>query len=436
MTGEINALMILAFMVLVNGLFSMSEMAVVSSRKQRLKAKADEGHASYRAVLELAESPTSFLSTIQIGITLIGILAGAYGEETVADSLTVFFSGIPWAARYSHLIGSGIVVVSITFVTILLGELIPKRIALAGPERIASLVVYPMRVITLLFLPLARPLTAVTNMFMSLLGRGLDRKGEPPITGEEFKVMIQEGEAFGLFKRQQAEMVESVMDLHDDRIASIMSPRPEIRYVEITEPARKIRERIIEYGDFAYLPVCRNGLDTIVGVIKTRNVLRTIISGEYRSITRHIQKPVFAPESISPLKLLELLKSEKSHVAFVIDEYGVLTGMATMHDIIEEIVGEVPEAQEDEIRKIVPRKDGSFLVEGMLSAEDFTEHFGLDITGSGTYNTLAGFIIEKLGHIPKTGERLQFGGHTFEVVDLDGNRIDKVLVKKRPSPTS
>lgn len=430
MSNELFAILVIFSMVLLNGLFSMAEMAVVSSRKLRLKAKADEGRASYRAVLALVESPTSFLSTIQIGITLIGILAGAYGEETIAESLRAYFVTVPAIARYGDFLSTAILVVSITFITILLGELIPKRIALGRPERIASIIVYPMKMVSIILMPLVRLFTVITNVIMNLLGSKSVRKEDPPVTEEEIKVLIKEGEAFGLIKKQQAEMVEGVFDLHGNRIASIMTPRPDIKYIEITEAAKKIRERIIEFGDYPYLPVCRNGLDHVIGVIKTRDVLRKIVRGEYRSLARHIEKPMYAPESISPLKLLELFKANKSHIAFAIDEYGGVTGIVTLHDVIEEIVGDVPEVPEEESRKITRRRDGSFLVDGMISVDDFMEHFNLDISGDGAYNTLAGFIMEHAGRIPKTGETLRHGGHSFEVVDMDGNRIDKVLVKK------
>ncbi len=430
MSNEAVAIIIIFFMIMLNGLFSMSEMAVVSSRKQRLKTKADEGHASYRAVLGLVESPTAFLSTIQIGITLIGILAGAYGEETIAESLRVYFQFVPVIANYSNALSTGIVVIAITFITILFGELIPKRIALGRPERIASLIVYPMKVLSIIFMPLVRLFTVITNFAMNFMGSKTVNREEPPITKEEIRLLIKEGEAFGLIKKQQVEMFEGVIDLHGNRIASIMTPRPDIKYVEITETAKKIKERIIELGDYPYLPVCRNGLDHIDGVIKTRDVLRKIIKGEYKSLTRFIGKPMYAPESISPLKVLELFKINKSHIAFVIDEYGGVTGLVTLHDVIEEIVGEVPEVSEEENPKITRRKDGSHLVDGMISVDDFMEHFKFDIAGAGTHNTLAGFIIEQIGRIPKTGETLNYRDYSFEIVDMDGNRIDKVLVKR------
>ena len=245
-----------------------------------------------------------------------------------------------------------------------------------------------------------------------------------------FKVLIKEGEAFGLIKKQQVEMVEGVIDLHGNRIGSIMSPRPDIKYIEITETEKKIKERIIELGDYPYLPVCRNGLDHIVGVVKTRNVLKKIIRGEYKSLTRFIEKPMYAPESISPLKLLELFKSHKSHIAFVIDEYGGVTGLVTLHDVIEEIVGEVPEFSEEGNPRITKRKDGSHLVDGMISVDDFRDYFKFDISGEGRFNTLAGFIMEHAGRIPKVGDILKQGGCVYEIVDMDGNRIDKVLVKR------
>jgi len=429
MLHEITAGIIIFSLILVNGFFSMSEMAVISSRKQRLKAKAEEGHAAYGAVVALTESPTAFLSTIQIGITLIGILAGAYGEETIAVRLKSSFNTMPMLAAYSDVLSTGIVVVSITFMSILFGELIPKRVALGSPERIASLIVYPMKILSIIFMPLVRLFTMITNIIISLTRMAGAGNDNPPVTGEELKVLIKEGEAFGLIKKHQAEMAEGVFELHENRIVSIMSPRPDIKYIEITDPAKKIKEKIVEYGDYPYLPVCRNGLDTIVGVIKTRDILKTILLGEFKSINRHMEKPLYAPESISPLKVLELFKSNKSHIAFVIDEYGGISGLVTLHDVVGEIVGDIPEASEQENPRITRRGDGSFLVDGMIAVDEFQEYFGLDISEDGGYNTLAGYIIEMLGRIPKVGEVLKSGGYSFEIVDLDGNRIDNVIVR-------
>ncbi len=430
MSHEITAMIVLAMMIALNGFFSLSEMAVVSSRRQRLKAKADMGHASYRAVLNLSDNPTAFLSTIQIGITLIGILAGAYGEETIAGSLRYSLSGNPWFAGYANILSTGIVVVTITFVTILFGELIPKRFALGHPERIASLIVFPMKFISLIFLPLVRFMTVITNFIMDIMQKRDGGGSEPPVTEEEIKVLIKEGESFGLFKKQQTEMVEGVIGLQEYKITSIMRPRPEIACLELGRSSKKMKDAIIKNSHYSYLPVCENGLDHIVGVLKTRDALSKIINGKFVSIKQLIEKPLYAPESVSPLKLLELFKSHKTHIAFVLDEYGGVMGLVTLHDVVEEIVGEVPEESDGEDRKIIRRKDGTFLVDGMISLDDFSGHFPIEVPENCIYNTLAGFVMGRLGRVPRTGDIIESGDYSFEIVDMDGNRIDKILLKK------
>jgi putative hemolysin len=427
MTPVLAAVIVIILMIMLNAFFSMSEMAVVSSRKSKLKVMAEEGHQSYGAALKLAENPSSFLSTIQTGITLIGILAGAYGEATISEHLRIWLAEYSFAAEYSEVISIGSVVICITFVSIIFGELIPKRIALYRPEKIAAGVSYPIKAVSMLLLPFSKILTGLTDLLMNIIP--LKKTEDLMISEEEIKLLLREGEELGQIKKQHGEMVEAALDIHDTKLPMIMQPRPEIRYIEITESPKKIKDRIIEFGDYSYLPVCRNGLDNIVGFVKTREVLRKILRGEFKTINKHIEKPLYVPEGMGPIKLLEQFKQNRTHIAFVVDEYGGIMGLVTLSDITEEIVGKTPASRDDADDEIVKRKDGSFLVDGIISIEDFRERFPLEDSG-GDYNTLAGFIMDYLCRIPKTGESFEYGGFLFEIIDMDGNRIDKVLIKK------
>ncbi len=427
MTPILAAVIVIVLMIALNGFFSMSEMAVVSSRKSKLKLKAEDGHQSYIAALKLAENPSPFLSTIQTGITLVGVLAGAYGQATIAEQLQLRLAEYPAVVEYSEALSIGVVVICITFVSIIFGELIPKRIALYSPEKIAAGVSYPIKAVSLLLLPFSRILTRVTDLLVSVFPFKMIR--EKPESEEEIKLLLREGEELGQIKKQHGEVVEAALDIHDTRLPLIMKPRPEIRYIEITESPKKIRDRIVEYGSYAYLPVCRNGLDNIVGFIKTREVLMKILRGEFKTINKHIVKPLYVPEGMSPIKLLEQFKLNRTHIAFVVDEYGGIMGLVTLSDITEEIVGKTPASPDDADEEIVQRKDGSFLVDGIISIDDFRERFKLADSG-GDYNTLAGFIMDHLCRIPRTGESFSYDGLHFEIVDMDGNRIDKVLVRK------
>ncbi len=428
MITTFTAVVIIFVMVLFNGFFSMSEMAVVSSRKSRLKIKAESGHPGYRAALETARDPNNFLSSIQIGITLIGILAGAFGEATVSENMERYFMTVPLVKDYSKIISIGIVVIATTSLSIILGELVPKRVALSNPERIASVLIFPVRIISLLLLPLSKFFTSVTDFFMYILP--FKPAVEAPVSEEEIRGMIREGEEFGLFRKEQRDMVESIFELHETRLSLIMTARPDIVYLEIGESIKRIKELIIGNSDYIYLPVCRNGIDNVIGVVKTSRVLKKILKGDLKTINSYIEKPLFVPSGMSPIKVLELFKSGKTRIAFIIDEYGGVMGLITLEDIIEEIVGKVPFLQRSGEPEIIRRKDGTYLVDGLFPVDEFFDKFPTAGGGAHECNTLAGFIINISGHIPVTGEIVKFSDLSFEIIDMDGNRIDKVLVKK------
>ncbi|HQO40513.1 MAG TPA: hemolysin family protein [Spirochaetota bacterium] len=428
MLTTFTAVVIIFIMIIFNGFFSMSEMAVVSSRRSRLRGKADNGHPGYKAVLDTARDPGSFLSGIQIGITLIGILAGAFGEATVSDNIESYFINIPLIGNYAKIISVGIVVIAVTTFSIILGELVPKRIALTNPERIASVLIYPVRTISWMLLPLVKLFTAITDLFMYILP--FKPAVEPPVSEEEIKSMIREGEEFGLFRREQRDMVEAIFELHETRLSLIMTARPDIVFIEIKDSLKKVREIITANSEYLYLPVCRNGIDNVIGVVKISRVLRQILKGDLKTINSHIEKPLFVPSGTSPLRVLELFKSGRTRIAFIIDEYGGVMGLVTLEDIIEEIVGKVPFLHRTGEPEIIRRKDGSFLVDGLIPIDEFFEKFPAAAEGVHDYNTLAGFLINKTGHIPATGDIIRYRSLSFEIVDMEGNRIDKVIIKK------
>ena len=403
-------------------------MAVVSSRRSRLKMKAESGHPGYKAVLETARDPNSFLSSIQIGITLIGILAGAFGEATVSENMEQYLMTVPLLVNYAEIISIGIVVIATTSLSIILGELVPKRIALSNPELIASVLIFPVKIVTYVLMPLSRFFTYVTDLFMHILP--FKPAVESPVSEEEIRGMIREGEESGLFRKEQRNMVESIFELHETRLSLIMTARPDVVFLEIGDSIKKIRDTIIVNSDYLYLPVCRNGLDNVIGVVKTSRVLKKILKGELKAVNPYIEKPLFVPSGMSPIKVLELFKSGKTRIAFIIDEYGGVMGLVTLEDIIEEIVGKVPFLQRTGEPEIIRRKDGTFLVDGLIPIDEFFEKFPSAAEENHEYNTLAGFIINKTGHLPATGDIVRFRDLSFEIVDMDGNRIDKVLLKK------
>ena len=424
-----TAVIIIFVMVLFNGFFSMSEMAVVSSRKSKLKVKAEGGHRGYRAALDTARDPNDFLSSIQTGITLIGILAGAFGEATLSGNMESYFMTVPFLSDYSDIISIGIVVIVTTSLSIILGELVPKRIALTSPERIASFLIFPVRAISYILRPLSKLFTAVTDLFMKLIP--FKPAVEPPVSEEEIRSMIREGEELGLFRKEQRSMVDSIFELHQTRLSLIMTARPDIVFIEIGDSIKKVKDVVTEHSNFIYIPVCRNGIDNVVGVIKTGRVLKKILKGDLKTINSYIEKPLFVPSGMSPIKVLELFKSGKTRIAFIIDEYGGVMGLVTLEDIIEEIVGKIPFVRRSSAPEIIRRRDGSCLVSGLIAIDDFFENFPSVKEDGKDCNTLAGFIINKAGHIPSTGEVVDINRLSFEVVEKNGNRIDRLLVKKK-----
>jgi putative hemolysin len=421
-------ILIIFLLVLLNGVFALSEMSVVSSRKARLQQRANDGDVGAFNALQLTENPNNFLSTIQIGITLIGILSGAVGGVGISELLASWIDDIELLAPYASTIAIVIVVLVITFLTLILGELVPKRLALHSPERIASIIAAPMSVLSRIFSPIVRLLGFTTDLVLRLLG--VKPNIEPPITEEEIQVLIDQGTQAGVFEESEQDMVQGIFSLNDRRIFSLLTPRSEIAWLDINDTPEEIRQKI-EESPYSRFPVCEDSLDTIVGIIEARDLLLESLHGTPLQLKRNLQKPVYIPETALASRVLELFKREDAELLLVVDEFGSVQGLVTMFDIIEEIVGDI-----DTPPQATQRQDGSWLLDGMLEVEDFKEIFNLrHLPDEDEYETLSGFVMLNLGRVPAAADRFEWNGLSFEVMDMDGKRVDKILVTIVPKAT-
>ncbi|NDJ18760.1 hemolysin family protein [Myxacorys almedinensis] len=426
----ITDLSIILLLTLVNALFVMSELAVVSARKVRLQQLANQGDKKAEAALKLAEEPNNFLATVQIGITLIGIASGAFGEQALSTRLQPFFAGIPTLRPYSQAIAFGIAVLSITYLTLIVGELVPKRIALNAPERIASWAALPMALMAKAAAPLVYLLSSSTNLAVRLLG--LRPSDDPQVTEEEIRVMIEQGTEAGMFEQAEEDIMKRVFRLGDRRISSLMTPRLDIVWLDLEDSFEENRRCMME-SSHAKFPVCHGGLDNLLGVVHVYDLLVKTMSGQEIDLTTSLQQPVFVPESTRALKVLELFKQTGTQIAFVVDEYGVIQGLVTLTDVLQAIVGDIPSVEELAEPQAVQREDGSWLLDGMLPIYQFKELLDIEekeLPGEqrGSYQTLGGFVVMHLGRIPKAADYFEWDLLRFEVMDMDGNRVDKVLV--------
>lgn len=428
MSAIIVELTFILLLIVANSIFSGSEIAIVSARKARLEQLAIRGSPKAQIALALANSPNHFLSTVQIGITLIGILSGAVAGATLAERLATVFEGIPLLQLYSEGISVGIVVSLITFLSLVIGELVPKRIALNSPERIACLVAKPMQRLSRLTAPLVYLLTTSTDLLIRILG--IKASDEPAVTEEEIRVLIRQGTQMGVIEESEHEMVERVFRLGDRSVKSLMTPRTEIAWLDIESSLAENLQEIIDSG-YSRFPVGRGSLDQCVGLIRGNNLLAARLTSEDVDLEALMQQPLYVAESTRALSLLEQFKQTGIHVALVIDEYGGIEGLVTLTDVVEAILGELTSAEDLDEPMAVLREDGSWLLSGLLSIDDFRDLFDdleLPETQSKDYHTLGGFIIYSLMHIPRVGEHFEWGGLRLEVVDMDGARVDKVLV--------
>ena len=428
MTPLIEILIIL-MLIVINGIFAMGEIVIVSSRKTRLQQWANEGNLKAQAALKLSQEPTLFLSTTQAGITLIGIMVGALGEATLAGHLAKRLAEIRVIAPYSSLISMAIVVVCITYVSLIVGELVPKRLGQYSPELLASAMARPMRIFSVIASPLIKILTISTDSLLwSLSLVGVRQPKEPPISEEEIKVMIEQGTQAGAFEETEQGIIERVFRLNDQHVARLMVPRARIVWLDVSDTPEGLQSVLLD-NNFTRFPVCSEGLDKILGVVHVKDLLGSPVGDLPADIKRRMRPAIFIPKQMRALKVLELFKQSGMYLGIVIDEYGGIIGLVSLNDILQAIIGNISPLDNPEDPQVTQQEDGSWLMDGMLPIERFKDIAGIEkLPDEEKYQTLGGFIMTYTGSVPSTGDRFEWDRLRITVVDMDGNRIDKVLV--------
>ncbi|HET7118663.1 MAG TPA: hemolysin family protein, partial [Hanamia sp.] len=417
-------LIILFFLILINAFIVMCEMALVSAKKNRLEAGATKGDKSSKIALELKENPEIFLSTTQIYITLISILTGVYSGERFSIYLQPYLEKIDFLKPYAGTVATVIIVIIVTFLSILFGELVPKRIALMNPEGIAKGIARLIKWLSTISYPLVWLLSSISNGIFKLFN--VKPNADNQVTEEEIKAMINEGSELGTIEEEEKDIIERVFHLGDRNITSLMTHRTDIVWFDVNEEQSSVKEKIKEFQHSVY-PICNETIDDIEGIVYVKDMY---LKPDF-SLKELMRKALFIPENNSAYQVLEKIKRTKIHYAFIVDEYGSLLGMITVKDILNAIVGEMPEEEDDEY-EIIERNDGSYLIDGQIQFYDFLTKFDKTIwinEGENEFDTLAGFILHELKRIPTTGDKFEWRGFEFEIVDMDGQRIDKVLVK-------
>lgn len=421
------AFLILLALILMNGVFALAEIAMVSARQVRLQQHAEAGRRGASAALELSRTPARFLSTIQIGITLVGVLSGAFGEATLAAPLEAFFEQVPWLAAYARLISVFLVVVGTTYLSLVLGELAPKQIALTNPERFASLLAPSMTTLSRLAAPLVTLLSKSANAVLRLLR--VRPSDEPAITEEEIRVMLTQGLQSGVVAPIEEQIASQAFWLGDQRISALATPRPDILWLDPSDSVQEIVETI-RSASFSQYPVADGSLDNLLGIVDASDLLSRCMGGEPLDLRVLVKPAVLVPETLRAYQLLERFKESRTQFALTLDEYGGVQGLVTALDLLESLVGELPEADDLEDPDIVRRDDGSYLLDGLLGIDRFKNLFEikeLPEEQPADYETISGLLMTVLGRIPRTGDKLELPAVILEVIDMDGNRVDKVL---------
>lgn len=426
---EINlttGLVAIAILIVFNGVLAMAETALLSARKARLQNENNKGDLRAGIVLKLTENPNQFLSVIQIGITSIDLLIGALTGATLGVWIDNRLSAYPTLAPYSGIIGLLVGVLPVTYLSLVLGELVPKRLALRDPEEVSSVVARPMMFFSKIFSPIVKLLSVSTEFILRVLGVKVSE--EPPVTEEEIQLLIDQGTQAGVFEESEHDMVEGVFSLDDQRVYSLMTPRTNIIYLDINDSMEEIRQKIGE-TEISRFPVRQGTLDTILGIVKARDLLVKSLSGEPIRLKDMLKPAFFIPETMFASRALEVFKEKGTELLLVIDEFGGLQGLLTINDILEEIVGQM----EHEEPQATQRQDGSWLLDGMLEVDEFKEIFKVTaLPHEDEYETLSGFVMMSLGRVPQAADHFEWHGLRFEVIDMDGRRVDKVLVTTLP----
>jgi len=418
-------ILIILFLILLNGIFSMSEIALISARKNRLETAAKKGNKNAKIALDLANSPNTFLSTVQIGITLIGILTGIYSGDKITSDVKKYIASFEILESYADSIAVGIVVVILTFFSLVLGELLPKRIGLNYPEGIAKIVAVPMKIISIITMPFIWLLTTSTEFLLKLLKIRPTADGK--VTEEEIKAIIKEGTEGGEVQEIEQDIVERVFHIGDRKINSLMTHRNAVVYLSYEDSIEEIKSKVLNELHSIY-PVCADNLDDVEGIVSLKELFLNFEKGKF-DLKEVSSEPVYLIEHTTAYKALESFKKSKIHYALVTDEHGVFQGIITLNDILEALVGNAADFHEDEF-KLVPNNDGSWLVDGHYSLHDFLTYFDMDeLIGDYEVTTVSGLIITELGIIPKVGQKLVWNKLEFEVILMNGVKISKILIK-------
>lgn len=431
MTAAGVEIAIIVLLVVFNGVLAMSEMAIVSSRKIRLQQRAAGGDAGAAAALALANQPNRFLSTVQIGITMVGILAGAFGGATLAEKVASSLADLGLSERYSEAAAVALVVLGITYLSLIVGELVPKRLALHYPETLATVIARPMRILSTIAAPAVAILSLSTDVVLRLLG--VRPQEESPVSEEEIKLLIQQSTQAGVFEAAEEEMVAGIFRLGDRRVGELMAPRPSVVWLDIDDPPDANWQEMAA-SPHTRFPVCRGGLDDVLGVVSVKDVWAQSMRGETSDLNALLRPALVVPETLSVLKALDRFKQAAAQFAIVVDEYGGVSGIMTLDDVLEAIVGDMPSPEFPTDLQVVQREDGSWLMDGLLPIGELKEVTQIThLPDQEQYQTLAGFLLLHMGRIPVAGDSLDWENLHFEVVDMDSNRIDKVLVTPRPA---
>ena len=432
MSAVILEIVIIFVLILINGFLAMSEISVVSARKARLQSRADEGDSRAARALELAENPGTFLSTVQIGITLVGILTGVFGGATLARWLGAQLSQLPVLGPYAHTIAVTTVVLTITFLTLLLGELTPKRIGLANAENLSIRIAPVMSVLARVTAPIVHLLERSSNALLALLR--IAPQSEPEVSDEEIRVLLAQGTRVGIFEPIEGEIVDQVFRMSDRTVAALLTPRPDIIWLAPDAPPATVRQAVRASGHSRF-PVADGDLDRVVGVVTIKDLFAAN-NGGTATPQDVMRAALFVPETMPALRLLDEFRASGSKMALVVDEYGGVSGLVTAGDLVEAIVGSLPGPDEVDEVQAVRREDGSWLIDGMLPLDEFCALFNvrLEDDEDDWYQTVGGLVMGVLGHVPKAGEQCAWQGLDIEVIDMDGRRVDKILVTQ-PSMT-
>lgn len=423
-------LLIIFTLIVLNGILSMAEIAIVSVKRSRFKYLKEQGDMRAGLVLDLTENPNTFFSTVQVGITLIGILTGALGGAVLSDPLSFLLIDLGVSVPLANSVALGFVVVSITLLSLIIGELVPKRLGFAFSEKLALFMSGPMYTLSRVFQPVVSVLSAVTDGILDLLQ--IHPKRNASVSEEEVRMLLQEGTTIGIFEKAEKNIVEKVLNIGDAKISTLMQSRSKVIYLDSNASYKEIKDTVLKH-QYSYFPVAEGSLDNIVGVLRTDTFLaETILNGENSSIQELWHKPLLIPENKKVLEALELFKRSRIHLGVIIDEYGSVQGIVTLTDILEAIVGDLPDMNEQKEEQIVRRGHGSWFVDGLVPTAEFKDYFHVQTLTQeeGEYNTIGGAVMSELGRVPVAGDKIELEDLTVEVADMDGNRVDQLIVSR------